>query len=167
MLNTHIFFLQLQTHFSSCQGALHLLTITSPLFMLCVSSNWSVRTVGVFGPFELHLQSFHANLEAVHRLDRRLSAGWVVKTYKPCEDRETQGSFSFLPASSFVPETKFQRKVCHFTPHKAGPSLFDLSFLFYDPAAPLPHFPPFSPLAGESLTEALALVGGAVNKHLG
>lgn len=71
------------------------------------SSKRSVRTVGIFGPFELHLQSFHANLEAVHRLDGRLSAGRVVETYKPCDDRKKQGLFSFLQPLSLSRRQSF------------------------------------------------------------
>jgi hypothetical protein len=45
-----------------------------------------VRSVGVFGPFELDFESFHTNLEAIHGLNSSLSTGWVVETDKTCND---------------------------------------------------------------------------------
>lgn len=42
----------------------------------------SVGVVGILGPFQLHLQAFHANLEAIHGLDSSLCTGWVVKAHK-------------------------------------------------------------------------------------
>lgn len=42
----------------------------------------SVRPVGVFGPLQLHLETLHPDLEAVHGLDGGLSAGGIVETHK-------------------------------------------------------------------------------------
>lgn len=55
---------------------------TSPLFISSSCSSHSVRTISIFGPFELHFQSFHADLEAIHGLNGGLSAGRVVETHK-------------------------------------------------------------------------------------
>lgn len=41
-----------------------------------------VRLAGILGPFQLDLQSLHANLETVHRLDRRLRARRIVIRYE-------------------------------------------------------------------------------------
>lgn len=46
----------------------------------------SVRPVGILGPLQLHLQSLHANLEAVHGLYGSLRTGGVVKTHKTCSE---------------------------------------------------------------------------------
>ena len=43
----------------------------------------SVGAVGVLGPLQLHLESLHADLEAVHGLDGGLRTSWVVKAHKP------------------------------------------------------------------------------------
>lgn len=47
----------------------------------------SVGVSGVFGPLQLHLESLHADLKAVHGLDGRLCAGRVVKAHEACGDR--------------------------------------------------------------------------------
>lgn len=39
-----------------------------------------VRSIGVLGPLELDFESFHTDLEAVHGLNGRLSAGRIVET---------------------------------------------------------------------------------------
>lgn len=44
-----------------------------------------VGAVGVFWPLQLHLESFHADLETVHGLDSSLGTTWVIKAHKPCE----------------------------------------------------------------------------------
>lgn len=51
-------------------------------FVLPLVSLHSVWTIGIFWPLELHFESLHANLEAIHSLDSCLGAGWVVKTHK-------------------------------------------------------------------------------------
>lgn len=38
-----------------------------------------VRSIGVFRPLQLDLQSFHANLKPIHGLNSGLCRGWVVK----------------------------------------------------------------------------------------
>jgi hypothetical protein len=38
----------------------------------------SVRFVRVLWPFQLHLQTFHANLKTVHRLDGCVCGRWIV-----------------------------------------------------------------------------------------
>merc|ERR550532_475201 len=43
----------------------------------------SVRTVGVPGLLQLHLQPLHPDLETIHRLYRSLSRGWVVEADEP------------------------------------------------------------------------------------
>ena len=45
-----------------------------------------VRSVGVLGPFELNFESLHSNLEAIHRLNGRLSTGRIVETDKTYDD---------------------------------------------------------------------------------
>jgi len=70
---------------AQCTLGFHLdwtLKVHLSLILLPPLSCHSVWAVGIFGPFELHFQSFHADLEAIHRLDGGLSAGWVVKTHK-------------------------------------------------------------------------------------
>lgn len=42
----------------------------------------SVGMVGILGSFQLDLQTFHANLEAIHGLDGSLCTGRVVEAYK-------------------------------------------------------------------------------------
>lgn len=42
-----------------------------------------VWTIGIFGAFQLHFESFHANLKPVHCLNGSLSTGRVVKANKP------------------------------------------------------------------------------------
>lgn len=42
----------------------------------------SVGMVSILGSFQLDLQTFHANLEAIHGLNSSLCTGWVVKAYK-------------------------------------------------------------------------------------
>lgn len=42
----------------------------------------SIRSVGILGPLQLHLESLHADLEAIHGLDGGLSAGGVVEAHK-------------------------------------------------------------------------------------
>lgn len=41
-----------------------------------------IRPVGILGPLELDLEPLHADLEAVHRLDRRLRRRRVVERYE-------------------------------------------------------------------------------------
>lgn len=41
-----------------------------------------VGAVGILWPFELNLESFHTDLEAVHGLDGSLGATWVVEAHK-------------------------------------------------------------------------------------
>lgn len=43
-----------------------------------------VGAVGVLRPLQLHLESLHADLEAVHRLDGSLGAAGVVEAHEPC-----------------------------------------------------------------------------------
>lgn len=43
-----------------------------------------VGAVGVLRPLQLHFESLHADLEAVHRLDGSLGAAWVVEAHKAC-----------------------------------------------------------------------------------
>lgn len=45
-----------------------------------------VRPVGILGPFQLHLKPLHADLEAVHRLDRRLSRRRIIERYETCNN---------------------------------------------------------------------------------
>lgn len=42
-----------------------------------------VGAVGVLWPLQLHLEPFHADLEAVHWLDGSLGTTWVVEAHKP------------------------------------------------------------------------------------
>lgn len=53
-----------------------------PLAPIHFLMNRLVRSVGIFGPFELHFESLHANLEAIHGLNSSLSTGRVVETHK-------------------------------------------------------------------------------------
>lgn len=55
-----------------------------PLAPIHFLMNRLVRSVGIFGPFELHFESLHANLEAIHGLNSSLSTGRVVETHKTC-----------------------------------------------------------------------------------
>lgn len=43
-----------------------------------------VGAVGVLRPLQLHFESLHADLEAVHRLDGSLGAARVVEAHKAC-----------------------------------------------------------------------------------
>lgn len=44
----------------------------------------SVGAAGVLWPFELHFQTLHANLEAVHGLDGCLGTARVIEAHKAC-----------------------------------------------------------------------------------
>ena len=58
----------------------------------------SVGPVGVLRAFQLHLQSLHADLEAVHRLDGGVRTRRVVETHKPCDtDRNTGAGLDTWP----------------------------------------------------------------------
>lgn len=46
-----------------------------------------VGAVGVLRPLQLHLESLHADLEAVHRLDGSLGTAGVVEAHEPCGGR--------------------------------------------------------------------------------
>lgn len=46
-----------------------------------------VGAVGVLRPLQLHFESLHTDLEAVHRLDGSLGAAWVVEAHKTCGER--------------------------------------------------------------------------------
>lgn len=51
----------------------------------------SVRFAVVFGALQLHLQAFHADLKAIHRLDGSLCRDWIVianKTWKTQRGRK-------------------------------------------------------------------------------
>lgn len=41
-----------------------------------------IRAVGILWPFELHFESLHADLEAIHGLDGSLGTGWVIEAHK-------------------------------------------------------------------------------------
>lgn len=43
-----------------------------------------VGAIGVLRPLQLHFESLHADLEAVHRLDGSLGTAWVVEAHKAC-----------------------------------------------------------------------------------
>ena len=59
--------------------------LSSPAPAVCRSPRrWLVRPRGVLGPLELHLESFHAHLKAVHGLYGRLRRCRVVETDEPC-----------------------------------------------------------------------------------
>lgn len=43
-----------------------------------------IRSVGIFRSFQLNLQSFHSDLETIHRLNSCLSTGRIIKWNKTC-----------------------------------------------------------------------------------
>lgn len=67
------------------------LTCLFPVYDSCPGrqdgSGWRGRgliwAVGILWPLQLHLESFHADLEAVHGLDSSLGTTWVIKAHKP------------------------------------------------------------------------------------
>lgn len=57
-----------------------------------------VGAVGVFRPLQLHLESLHADLEAIHGLNGGLGAAGVVEADKACRwegERERSHSEAF------------------------------------------------------------------------
>lgn len=61
-------------------GFAHLINYFSNAVWLC---SWLlIRSVGIFRSFQLNLQSFHSNLETIHRLNSCLSTGRIIKGNK-------------------------------------------------------------------------------------
>lgn len=50
-----------------------------------------IRSVGIFRSFQLNLQSFHSDLETIHRLNSCLSTGRIIKWNKTCGRDKTFG----------------------------------------------------------------------------
>ena len=60
----------------------HKLAENSPSCLLLVL----VGFTGVLWTFQLYFETFHSNLESVHRLDGSLSTRRIVKAYKTCHE---------------------------------------------------------------------------------
>ena len=52
-----------------------------------------IRSVGIFGSFELHFESLHSNLKSIHSLNGGLSTCRIVEADKTCSRCNTQMSF--------------------------------------------------------------------------
>ena len=51
-----------------------------------------IRSVGIFGSFELHFESLHSNLKSIHGLNGSLSTCRIVETDKTCSEMNVKVS---------------------------------------------------------------------------
>lgn len=114
-----------------------------------------IWAVGIFGPFQLHFQSFHANLKSIHGLDGSLSTGRVVKAYKTWKTNKKQNKHSTKAwgreQKSYTILSNNQEIHCFCTSHS-----FKLFVMLSKESLPL-----------SQPTEAFALIGCTVDENLG
>ena len=54
-----------------------------------------IRSVGIFGSFELHFESLHSNLKSIHGLNGSLSTCRIVETDKTCTEKNAHSGWVY------------------------------------------------------------------------